>query len=60
MVAHSLNNSIAFSSLEGWGWQAPVLIVAALAGIWGVVLACKRVGLIVAQTQAPASVHRIV
>ncbi len=59
MVAHSLNNSIAFSSLEGWGWQAPLLIVAALAGIGGVVIACKRVGLIVAQAQPPAPVHRI-
>jgi uncharacterized protein len=49
MIAHSLNNSIAFASLEGWGWQAPVLIVAALAGIGGVVLACKRIGLIVPQ-----------
>jgi membrane protease YdiL (CAAX protease family) len=60
MVAHSLNNSIAFSSLEGWGWQAPVLIAAALAGIAGVVLACKRIGLIVPQVQPPAPVHRIV
>ena len=46
MIAHSLNNSIAFSSLEGWGWQVPVLIVSALAGIGAVVLACKRLGLI--------------
>jgi uncharacterized protein len=46
MIAHSLNNSIAFSSLEGWGWQALVLIVSALAGIAALVLAFKRVGLI--------------
>ena len=46
MIAHSLNNSIAFSSLEGWGWQAPVLIVSAFLGIGVVVLVCKRVGLI--------------
>jgi membrane protease YdiL (CAAX protease family) len=46
MIAHSLNNSIAFASLEHWGWQAPVLIVSAFAGIGAVVLACKRVGLI--------------
>ncbi len=46
MLAHSLNNSIAFSSLEGWSWQAPVLIVSAFAGIGAVVLVCKRVGLI--------------
>jgi uncharacterized protein len=60
MIAHSLNNSIAFSSLEGWGWQAPLLIVAALAGIGGIVIACKRVGLIVAQAHPPGPVHRIV
>jgi len=50
MIAHSLNNSIAFSSLEGWGWQAPVLIVCALVGIGVVVLVCKRVGLIAPET----------
>ena len=60
MIAHSLNNSIAFSSLEGWGWQAPLLIVAALAGIGGVVLVCKRAGLIAAQAHPPGPVHRIV
>ncbi len=27
IAAHSLNNSLAFSSLENWGWQAPVLIL---------------------------------
>jgi uncharacterized protein len=46
MAAHSLNNSIAFASLEDWGWQALVLIVAALAGIGALVFACKRIGLI--------------
>jgi len=46
IVAHSLNNSLAFSSLENWGWQTPVLMVAALLGIGAVALACKRVGLI--------------
>ncbi len=55
MIAHSLNNSIAFSSLEGWGWQAPVLIVCALAGIGVVVLACKRVGLIAPETRLARS-----
>lgn len=60
MIAHSLNNSIAFSSLEGWGWQAPLLIVAALAGIGGVVMVCKRVGLIAAQAHPAGPVHRIV
>lgn len=56
MIAHSLNNSIAFASLEGWGWQAPVLIVSALIGIGLVVLTCKRVGLIAPDTRlAPSS-----
>jgi hypothetical protein len=47
IAAHSLNNALAFSSLESWSWQVPVLIVAALALIGALVLACKRVGLIV-------------
>jgi uncharacterized protein len=56
MIAHSLNNSIAFSSLEGWGWQAPVLIVSAFLGIGMVVLVCKRIGLIAPDTRlAPSS-----
>jgi len=46
IAAHSLNNSLAFSALEKWGWQAPVLIVAALVAIAALVLAFKRVGLI--------------
>jgi uncharacterized protein len=46
MIAHSLNNSLAFSSLEGWGWQTPVLIVCALLGIAALVAVFKRVGLI--------------
>jgi membrane protease YdiL (CAAX protease family) len=50
IVAHSINNSIAFAGLEKWGWQAPVLLVAALLSIGGVVLVCKRVGLISAPT----------
>jgi membrane protease YdiL (CAAX protease family) len=46
MIAHSLNNSLAFSSLENWSWQAPVLIVCALVGIGALVQVFKRVGLI--------------
>jgi uncharacterized protein len=47
MIAHSLNNSIAFSSLEGWSLlQGLALTVSALVGIGAVVLVCKRVGLI--------------
>lgn len=46
MAAHSLNNSIAFAGLEGWSWQAPLLMAGSLAGIALVIAACKRVGLI--------------
>ncbi|HLH15451.1 MAG TPA: CPBP family intramembrane glutamic endopeptidase [Solirubrobacteraceae bacterium] len=46
IAAHSLNNSIAFASLENWSWQAFVLIVSALATILVLVLAFRRVGLI--------------
>jgi hypothetical protein len=46
-VAHSLNNSIAFAALEEWNiGEAVLLIAGALAGIYLVVLAAKRVGLI--------------
>jgi len=53
-LAHSLNNSIAFASLEKWGWQAPVLIVASFAGIGLVVLVLKRLGVIAALPAAAA------
>jgi uncharacterized protein len=46
MIAHSLNNSLAFAGLEGWGWQAPVLMACALVAIGALVLAFKRIGLI--------------
>jgi membrane protease YdiL (CAAX protease family) len=46
IIAHSINNSIAFSSLEGWDWQLPVLMAGALLAIWGLALAFRRVGVI--------------
>jgi len=46
MIAHSLNNSVAFASLEGWGWQTAALIAGSLLGIGALVLLFKRVGLI--------------
>ncbi len=56
MVAHSLNNSIAFSSLEGWSFgQGLVLTVSAFLGIGVVVLVCKRVGLIAPDTRLARS-----
>ncbi len=59
IVAHSLNNSLAFSSLESWGWQAPVLIVCSLAAIAAVAFAFRRAGLIAVEPAVPGLVHRI-
>jgi uncharacterized protein len=58
IVAHCLNNCLAFSSLESWGWQAPVLVLGALTAIGAVVFAFKRVGVIVPEpglAQPPAA-----
>jgi CAAX protease family protein len=49
IVAHSINNSVAFSSLENWSWQVPLLLAGALLTIALVVFVCKRVGLITPQ-----------
>jgi uncharacterized protein len=46
IAAHSLNNSLAFGSLENWGWQIPVLMVAALGTIALIALALMRAGVI--------------
>lgn len=53
IVAHSLNNSLAFASLEDWSWQAPVLMAGALLGVGAIVLAFKQVGLIAPATRLP-------
>jgi membrane protease YdiL (CAAX protease family) len=53
IVAHSLNNSLAFASLESWGWQIPVLMASALAGIAALLVGASRLGLI-ASTGRPA------
>jgi uncharacterized protein len=55
IVVHSLNNSLAFGSLEGWGWQIPILMLAALALIWLLALALKRGGVI--SPEPPAGAH---
>jgi membrane protease YdiL (CAAX protease family) len=52
IAAHSLNNSIAFGALEGWGWQVPLLMVGALATIGLLVWLARQIGLISA---VPAS-----
>ena len=47
MIAHSLNNSIAFASLEGWTFlQGLVLVVLSLLAIGALLVAFGRVGLI--------------
>ena len=46
IVAHSLNNSIAFSSLEHWSWQIPIMIVAALLGVGALASLFKWLGVI--------------
>jgi membrane protease YdiL (CAAX protease family) len=46
IVAHSLNNSLAFGSIEGWGWQTLALMLAALAVIGLLVAALMRLRVI--------------
>jgi uncharacterized protein len=54
IAVHSLNNSIAFASLEGWSLPQGFLLVAgALATIAALVFACKRLGLITPETPVP-------
>jgi hypothetical protein len=53
IAAHALNNSIAFGAEEHWGWQIPVLALAALATIAALALALRRAGAI---TDPPAPV----
>jgi CAAX protease family protein len=55
IAAHSLNNSLAFGSLEGWGWQIPVLMGASLAIIGLLALALIRAGVISAEPPAPGA-----
>jgi uncharacterized protein len=51
IATHCLNNCIAFGALEEWGWQIPVLTVAALGMIALFAFALRRVGVI---TDPPA------
>jgi len=53
IAAHSLNNSIAFGSLEHWGWQIPVLTVTALAVIWLIARTLTRAGVITPESRLP-------
>jgi membrane protease YdiL (CAAX protease family) len=53
VVTHSLNNSIAFASLEGWGLPEFILLIAgSLAAIGALVLLFKRLGVIRAEALA--------
>jgi len=55
IAAHSLNNSLAFGSLEDWGWQIPVLMAAALALIGLLALALMRAGVIAPEPRPPGA-----
>jgi len=55
IAAHSLNNSLAFGSLENWGWQIPVLMAASLASIGLLALALIRAGVIAPEPPAAAA-----
>jgi uncharacterized protein len=55
IVAHSVNNSLAFGSLEGWGWQIPVLMLAALGLIGLLARTLTRAGVITAETPPVAA-----
>jgi membrane protease YdiL (CAAX protease family) len=49
IAVHAINNSIAFGSIEGWGWKTLVLLVASLAGIALLIVGARRIGLIGAE-----------
>ncbi len=54
MLAHSLNNAIAFAGLAGWGWAGYVgLIIAAPASILALITLCNRAGLFTSGTGLP-------
>jgi hypothetical protein len=51
MLAHALNNSIAFASLAGWSWEGAIpLIIGAPGAILLLVAACNRAGLLGSST----------
>jgi uncharacterized protein len=55
IVAHSLNNSLAFAGLENWSWQTPILMAASLTAIGALAILFKRVGLIAPELPPPGS-----
>ena len=46
IAAHCVNNSLAFGSLENWGWQIPVLMASSLLVLGSIALALTRAGVI--------------
>ncbi len=53
IVAHSLNNSLAFGSLENWSaGEVLLLMLGSLAVIWLVWLTLTRIGVLSAETSA--------
>jgi membrane protease YdiL (CAAX protease family) len=44
IAAHCVNNSLAFGSLENWGWQIPVLMASSLLALWLIALVLTRAG----------------
>ncbi|HEY7932983.1 MAG TPA: CPBP family intramembrane glutamic endopeptidase [Solirubrobacteraceae bacterium] len=60
IAVHAVNNSVAFGSLESWGWQTPILIASSLTIILALALALRRMGVIsAAPTIAEHHVLRI-
>jgi membrane protease YdiL (CAAX protease family) len=53
IATHCLNNCIAFGALESWGWQIPVLTVAALGTIALLALALRQLGVIIPPPATP-------
>jgi membrane protease YdiL (CAAX protease family) len=53
MVAHCLNNCIAFAGLEGWWWQGFLLAAASLLAMAGIIRATQLAGLLPATATAP-------
>ncbi len=57
IAAHSLNNSLAFGDLEGWGWQIPVLVGCALVTIALLFVALRRAGVLTPPPAAESGRH---
>jgi uncharacterized protein len=61
IAAHSLNNSIAYGSLESWAfWQVVLLIGASLVVIGALVLTAKRAGVITAPPAIGSSASAVI